>query len=172
VIGGKDLLIRQIADAVASLVEEQFEETRGHSEIERLFEAALVSAVQHGLTAHRQTRFVDANWPLERLLADADKCCLIIERQCQVAGWRVDFLIRAWDFGTRSGRPGWARLIVECDGHDFHERTRLQAMRDRGRDRAAQQLGIKIFRFTGSELWGDPMGCVEQVNDWAQAGWP
>lgn len=78
-----------------------------------------------------------------------------------VGGWRVDFLFCA------HSPDGWRQLIVECDGHDFHERTKEQAARDRSRDRQAQTAGFEVFRFTGSEIWSDPMGCARQILDWA-----
>lgn len=56
-------------------------------------------------------------------------------------------------------------MIVECDGHDFHERTKDQAAKDRGRDRELQEMGYIVYRFTGSELWANAMGCARQVED-------
>ena len=47
-------------------------------------------------------------------------------------------------------------LFVECDGHDFHERTKEQAEHDRSKDRAIQLARISILRFTGREIWRDP----------------
>lgn len=82
--------------------------------------------------------------------------------QYQIEDMRVDFC-----FAHKNWRTGKVfRLVVECDGHDFHERTKEQAANDRGRDRALQEKGYNIFRFTGSEIWRDPMGCVGQVVDW------
>lgn len=54
--------------------------------------------------------------------------------------------------------------IVECDGHDFHERTKEQAKRDRSRDRAFQSAGIPVFRFTGSEIYADSLKCAREVE--------
>lgn len=68
------------------------------------------------------------------------------------------------------GVEGWRRLIVECDGHEFHERTKEQAAKDRSRDRASTLAGMEVFRFTGSELWRDPYGCAGQVIEWAERG--
>jgi very-short-patch-repair endonuclease len=53
-------------------------------------------------------------------------------------------------------------LIVECDGHDFHDRTKEQASKDRARDRALQSLGYRVYRYTGSDLWRDV--CVYAVE--------
>lgn len=55
------------------------------------------------------------------------------------------------------------RLIVECDGHDFHEKTKEQAARDKRRDRTLQALGYKVFRFTGSEVYKDAIACAKEV---------
>ena len=63
--------------------------------------------------------------------------------QVQVGRYRVDFMVRFFD----------EKFIVECDGHDFHERTKQQAQHDKQRDRFLQAEGFKVFRFTGSEIW-------------------
>lgn len=83
----------------------------------------------------------------------------VIGRQVKFAGVRVDFLVRV---GSRI-------LVVECDGHEFHERTPEQAERDRSRDRAFQEFGATVFRFTGREIWRDPIGCAEQIFRWIVA---
>ena len=54
-------------------------------------------------------------------------------------------------------------IIVECDGHDFHERTKAQAEKDRKRDRRMQAHGTKVFRFTGSEIHRDAFRCAGEV---------
>lgn len=86
--------------------------------------------------------------------------------------WRSDFVFHccgvSWSPTGYSVR--WHRLIVECDGHDFHERTKEQAARDRARDRAATLSGYDIMRFTGSQIWGDPWGCAGEVVAWANKG--
>ena len=56
-------------------------------------------------------------------------------------------------------------LCIECDGHDFHERTKNQVARDKLRDRRFLIGGIPAMRFSGSEIWRDPLECGRQVND-------
>lgn len=53
--------------------------------------------------------------------------------------------------------------VIECDGHHFHERTKAQAAKDRRFDRFCQELGLGIFRFTGSEIFQDADACARQV---------
>jgi very-short-patch-repair endonuclease len=55
------------------------------------------------------------------------------------------------------------RVIVECDGHDFHEKTKEQAKHDKERDRNIQMEGYKTMHFTGSEIYNDPRKCAEDV---------
>ena len=80
--------------------------------------------------------------------------------QCQIGSHRVDFA-----FVSRFGPPGQPLhlLAVECDGHDFHERTKEQAQRDKSRDRDIAALGVHVIRFTGSEIWRDPRKCAADV---------
>src|SRR5262245_34455764 len=56
----------------------------------------------------------------------------------------VDFIVST-SFGAEA-----IRIVVECDGHDYHEKTKWQASRDKRRDRILQRLGYRVFRFTGS----------------------
>jgi very-short-patch-repair endonuclease len=55
------------------------------------------------------------------------------------------------------------KIAIEVDGHDFHERTKEQAQRDKARDRALQILGWKPLRFTGSEVFRDAATCAGEV---------
>jgi hypothetical protein len=68
---------------------------------------------------------------------------------------------------TPSGQeafPELARLIVEVDGHDFHDRTKHQASYDRKRDRELTLMGYHVIRFTGSDVYNDPLECVEDID--------
>jgi very-short-patch-repair endonuclease len=100
----------------------------------------------------------------ERLLV-GDPKVLFIWRQVPVIDWPVDFLIGV----TIPGETKIKWLVIECDGHDYHERTKEQAARDRSRDRALQSRGYTMFRFTGSEIFRDPVRCAEQVLRWANS---
>lgn len=83
---------------------------------------------------------------------------IILEPQYKIDKYRVDFLIFYAGSPARS-----AGLVVECDGHDFHEKTREQAARDKARDRLlAQRFGM-VARFTGSEIFNKPFDCAEEA---------
>jgi len=82
----------------------------------------------------------------------------ILFSQVMIDQFRVDFLLL-----HRSGVAGNAGFVIECDGHEFHEKTKEQAARDKARDRSISSRSLQIMRFTGSEIWRDPFGCVFQV---------
>lgn len=79
-----------------------------------------------------------------------------ISPQVKVGPYTVDFAIRCFACADY-------RLAVECDGHNFHEKTKEQAAHDKKRDRELQKYGYNIIRFTGSEIWSDPVGCAVEV---------
>lgn len=81
--------------------------------------------------------------------------------QVKIGRYRADFAIVDSTLSKDGSTP--RIMIVECDGHDFHERTKEQARRDKARDRYFQSQGYKVLRFTGSEIWADPDVCAEEV---------
>ena len=94
----------------------------------------------------------------------------IITPQASIGEYRVDFLLEAkvpvysWDENHREQVTYYSSsLVVECDGHDFHEKTKQQASKDKKRDRTLQSCGYQVFHFTGSEIWKDPFACAAQV---------
>lgn len=93
-----------------------------------------------------------------------------LELQAQIGNYRADFLIT---FHHPQAATELFRVVVEVDGHAFHERTKQQAARDKRRDRHMTTRGYRVLRFSGSEVWKDPAGCAEQVIDCWQAasGW-
>jgi very-short-patch-repair endonuclease len=56
------------------------------------------------------------------------------------------------------------KLVVEVDGHDFHDRTKEQASYDRKRDRELSLEGYRVIRFTGSDVYNFPDQCTEDID--------
>ncbi|MGF7431068.1 DUF559 domain-containing protein [Thermoanaerobacterium thermosaccharolyticum] len=79
------------------------------------------------------------------------------EIDCFGKKYRVDFYINV----TYEGQE--RNIVIECDGHDFHEKTKEQAARDKQKDRYLARAGYKVIRFTGSEIWADPDECAREV---------
>jgi len=71
--------------------------------------------------------------------------------------YRADFMVNCIH------KQAIVKVAVECDGHDFHEKTKRQAARDKKRDRDFHLAGISVLRFTGSEIWENPNRCAKDV---------
>lgn len=80
-------------------------------------------------------------------------------RQKPIGKFTSDFLI-GWTY--KDERP---KIVIECDGHQFHEKTKEQAAHDKSRDRWMQSQGYLVFRFTGSEIYKNAFGCAFEVYE-------
>jgi len=84
-----------------------------------------------------------------------------LEIETEDGKFRVDFAI---DAGGVSWAPKRVRIAVECDGHEFHEKTKEQAQRDKARDRAIQRAGWVVLRYTGSEIFRSPWSVMDDIR--------
>ncbi len=105
----------------------------------------------------------DARWPVRKHESGALVRVVPNERRI-VAGlsYELDF---GFSVRAQDGTEWEVFLDVEIDGHDFHERTKEQARRDRSRDRALTRHDISVIRFTGAEVYADARGCVEETEE-------
>lgn len=91
-------------------------------------------------------------------------------QQAEIGKYRADFLLYynaldvvTHDFAKKIDRAYEDykytdhRIIVELDGHEFHEKDEKQRRYEKARDRYFQRLGLKVFHYTGSEIVKDPM---------------
>jgi very-short-patch-repair endonuclease len=54
-------------------------------------------------------------------------------------------------------------LVIECDGHDYHNATKEQVAHDNERDFDIKESGYDILHFSGSQLFKSPMKCAEKA---------
>jgi hypothetical protein len=98
----------------------------------------------------------------------------IITPQAQINDMRVDFLVELHSeeegnelsyrcLDVEVPDPIVSRLVVECDGHDFHEKTKEQASRDKERDRFLKIGGYEVFRYAGTDIFNRPMECAQEA---------
>lgn len=104
---------------------------------------------RHGVGALR--RALDA-WPLEGKPADSElevRMARFLVRHAlpaatfhppRIAGFEVDFLIDG------------SCIVLECDGWQYHGRTRSQFDRDRERDQILGAAGYVVFHFTWRQI--------------------
>jgi very-short-patch-repair endonuclease len=82
---------------------------------------------------------------------------IVVSPQIKVDRYRVDFMA-ALDNCSET-----RLLVIECDGHEWHERTKEQAAHDKARDRYLTNNGMSVMRFTGSEIVANPLSCVGEI---------
>lgn len=76
--------------------------------------------------------------------------------------YRVDFGITIYDIEDNG-----ITFVVECDGHDFHQKTKQQVKRDNEREMRLKLLGYDVLRFSGTQIYENPMKCANDVIDYA-----
>jgi very-short-patch-repair endonuclease len=83
-----------------------------------------------------------------------------VHPQVIIGKYVVDFLI-TYEIPNTSKE---LMIVVECDGHEFHEKTREQVARDKERDRFMTLEGYTILRYSGREICEDPFSVVRDVQ--------
>lgn len=153
----------------------------------------VVSSMEHDLiypdVAHGIDRLLQLGMcesPIEAMLGEAIKLYyrighydpwepLVISSQEDIGHWPKNTKVLVYQYKFKNYRIDWAliqpphMLFIECDGHEFHERTKEQAARDRKKDRDLQQAGHHVLRFTGSEIYGNATKCARQIFDFMES---
>lgn len=80
------------------------------------------------------------------------------EIDCNNKKYRVDFCIPVI-YKNQEEKV----FIIECDGHEFHQKTKQQVERDNARTRDLQKAGYEMIRFSGTEIWHRPYKCANEV---------
>ena len=85
--------------------------------------------------------------------------------QTQTATYRADLFAFVTRSQLETDPERWGATVIEVDGHEFHERTKEQAATDRRRDRALVGEGMRVVRFTGSEVFAAPGACAKEIDE-------
>lgn len=99
--------------------------------------------------------------PIEKLLCALlmQSEMIVFEPQVKIGKYTVDFLI---DEPIEDENK---HIVIECDGHEFHEKTKEQAKHDKERDRFLQKEGYPVYRFTGSEIFNNPLQVLSEIEE-------
>lgn len=54
-------------------------------------------------------------------------------------------------------------LVIECDGYEFHQKTKEQVDNDNQREYDIKMAGWEIIRFSGREIYNNPIECAKKV---------
>ena len=74
----------------------------------------------------------------------------------------ADFYIR-YDERINRFRNKDFKLVIECDGHDYHHINKEQVTHDYERENTLKTNGYDVIRFTGSQIYKEPIKCVEDI---------
>ena len=97
-------------------------------------------------------------------------CTFRLEKQVEIKHqngiFKVDFLFDTEvNFEECGSCENELKLVIECDGHEYHHNTKAQVKRDYERDLALKNMGYEVIRFSGSQLYDNPWKCAEKVLD-------
>lgn len=82
-----------------------------------------------------------------------------IHPQAPIGSYKIDFAV-VWELGFSPERQV---VLVELDGHEFHDRDQRQRSYEKARDRELQRLGHRVLHFTGSDVVRDPYKVAHEV---------
>lgn len=73
-----------------------------------------------------------------------------------------------YDFAVALRGRKWPRILIECDGHDYHS-TWAQIQNDNRKNRCVKDHGMEIMRFRGVDIHHRPSLCIDCVLTKIQA---
>lgn len=71
----------------------------------------------------------------------------------------VDFLFHTEIIGGIY-REHPLKLVIECDGHNFHEKTKEQVAYNNQRDYDLKISGFDVIHYSGSQIYKNPIKCA------------
>jgi very-short-patch-repair endonuclease len=168
-----------MSETFLKITEELYEDT---DDIATYLVKSVKTAIKNEVIAHEiflQDSLINCESPIEQLLSIAlasvqssiDIPLLVdviaIDNQqeivCNGNTYRADFLVavKYWNGGKF--------FVIECDGHEFHQKTKEQVERDNQRTRDMQLAGYEVIRFSGTEIYHRAHKCALEVKRIIQA---
>lgn len=148
--------ITTCAKLVSKYEQERFEfEATGDiqersSPIEQLFETALLAVI----------RLEDEDFDTFQVGGQWRSRGIDIWPQYKIGNYKVDYALSRECADAAIGTRFVRHIVVELDGHAFHDKDEKQRRYEKRRDRYIQKLGYKVFRYTGSEIVQDPFNAA------------
>lgn len=98
-----------------------------------------------------------------------------IEPQHKVGKFRCDFYVDLFGYFVEHEYPftmnelekikkELPEIVIELDGHQWHEKNPSQVEKDKQRERFIVSQGYKVYRFSGREVYRRPLECVSEVR--------
>lgn len=153
----EDVVFDSLSSDFRFFIDKVVHDLRGkcESEIEVMLGAAMFVTMR--LTSHHDVDLL--------VIPGTEECAhpsarYLLIYQYPFGKYRIDWVFRV--IGAHK-----SYVFIECDGHEFHERTKEQAERDRSKDREIQAAGFPILRFTGREIYRDVGKCILEIFEMA-----
>lgn len=58
------------------------------------------------------------------------------------------------------------KLAIECDGYEFHQKTKEQVQYDNEREYDLKMAGYEVLRFSGTQIYNNPLKCAEDTYNY------
>ena len=58
------------------------------------------------------------------------------------------------------------KLVIECDGHDYHETTKEQVEKRNVRDMELKKAGYDVLHYSGSQIFKNPYKCAKEITEY------
>lgn len=90
-----------------------------------------------------------------------------INIQYEIGKYNVDFMLETSISNKEKPykETNISKIVIECDGHEFHEKTKEQAKNDKSRDRYLVSQGYKVLHYTGSEIYNNFDSIREEITN-------
>lgn len=90
---------------------------------------------------------------------------------CDKKKYYLDFEFEADDylsyltFGNKIKNYNF-KLAIECDGYEFHQKTKEQVQKDNEREYNLKMAGYEVLRFSGTQIYNNPLKCAEDTYNY------
>ena len=113
---------------------------------------------------------INCDSPIEIILETAihikSQGSLFIEPQCEIKTknktYIADFCIYGDEYINSFLKKDF-QLIIECDGYEFHQKSKKQVYYDNKREYDIKMENYEILRFSGSKIYNEPLKCAEEI---------
>ena len=86
-------------------------------------------------------------------------CGVYLVPQHKIGRYTVDFLL----YQRGCGPDDRMSVVIELDGHAFHDKDANQRAYEKGRDRFLVKKGHRVLHWTGSEVVADPFAVAHEA---------
>ena len=90
---------------------------------------------------------------------------------CNEKKYYIDFEFKADDYLTQlllgeKIKNYNFKLAIECDGYEFHQKTKEQVQKDNEREYDLKMAGYEVLRFSGTQIYNNPLKCAEDTYNY------